>query len=74
MPQGRAAKAWSVWEGRTSKLLEDPSFVAKYSGDAFSIAFARIECHYFVNRERRGSGATRQWHASSPLYPCRWLL
>jgi proline iminopeptidase len=38
-----AAKAWSVWEGSTSKLYSDPDFIAKYEGDAFSLAFARIE-------------------------------
>ncbi|MEM9195462.1 MAG: prolyl aminopeptidase [Myxococcota bacterium] len=46
----RAAQAWSVWEGSTSTLLGDPKLVAK-TGDAhFAEAFARIECHYFVNR------------------------
>jgi proline iminopeptidase len=44
-----AARAWSVWEGSTSTLLHDPQLVAKTSGDAFSLAFARIENHYFVN-------------------------
>jgi proline iminopeptidase len=45
----RAAKAWSIWEGRTSKLFEDPTFVEKFAADDFSVAFARIECHYFIN-------------------------
>jgi proline iminopeptidase len=45
-----AARAWSVWEGRTSCLYENPDLVAKSAGDAFALAFARIECHYFVNR------------------------
>ena len=44
-----AARAWSVWEGSTSKLQRDPSLVGKYGGDEFSLAFARIECHYFVH-------------------------
>lgn len=44
-----AAKAWSVWEGRTSKLFVDPKLVEKFGGGAFADAFARIECHYFVN-------------------------
>jgi proline iminopeptidase len=43
------ARAWSVWEGRTSTLLHNPELVAKTSGDEFSLAFARIECHYFVH-------------------------
>lgn len=44
-----AAKAWSVWEGRTSKLFVDPKLVEKFGGGTFADAFARIECHYFVN-------------------------
>lgn len=44
-----AAKAWSVWEGSTSKLYLDPTFVERFAGDAFADAFARIECHYFMN-------------------------
>ncbi len=46
----RAAVAWSVWEGTTSKLRVDPDMVRRVSQDAFADAFARIECHYFVNR------------------------
>lgn len=45
-----AAKAWSVWEGSTSKLYTDPSFVERFAGDEFADAFARIECHYFINK------------------------
>jgi proline iminopeptidase len=45
----RAARAWSIWEGRTSTLLPDPELIARSSGDEFSLAFARIECHYFVH-------------------------
>ena len=48
--QVRAAKAWSIWEGSTSKLFLDPQFIQKFSGDAFALAFARIESHYFFNR------------------------
>jgi proline iminopeptidase len=47
--QREAARAWSVWEGRTSCLYENPDLVAKSAADGFSLAFARIECHYFVN-------------------------
>ena len=46
----RAAKAWSIWEGRTSFLMPNPELVAKNAGDEYSLAFARIEAHYFVNR------------------------
>jgi proline iminopeptidase len=46
----RAAIAWSVWEGSTSKLLVDADMVRRVSQTDFADAFARIECHYFVNR------------------------
>ena len=51
-PQVRqeAARAWSVWEGSTSRLIPDPELVSRNAGDEFSLAFARIECHYFLNR------------------------
>jgi proline iminopeptidase len=45
----RAARAWSIWEGSTSKLRPDPKLIERFSGDSFAEAFARIECHYFVN-------------------------
>lgn len=44
-----AARAWSIWEGATSHLLESPATVARFGGDDFSLALARIEAHYFVN-------------------------
>lgn len=44
-----AAQAWSVWEASTSFLRQDPVFIDAHKGDAFALAFARIECHYFVN-------------------------
>ena len=47
--RSRAAKAWSVWEGSTSCLFPSTALIEKTGGDEFSIAFARIECHYFVN-------------------------
>jgi proline iminopeptidase len=45
-----AARAWSVWEASTSKLILDPGLQAKFGHDQFAAAFARIECHYFVNK------------------------
>ncbi len=45
----RAAHAWSVWEGATSFLRLNPEYVARFQEDAYAAAFARIECHYFVN-------------------------
>jgi proline iminopeptidase len=47
--QRAAAKIWSVWEGRTSCLLPNPELIARTGGDQFSLAFARIEAHYFVH-------------------------
>jgi proline iminopeptidase len=47
--QRAAAKIWSVWEGRTSRLIPDPELIARTGGDEFSLAFARIECHYFMH-------------------------
>jgi proline iminopeptidase len=45
----RAAKAWSIWEGNTSKLYPDAGFIDHYAADEFAHAFARIECHYFIH-------------------------
>ncbi len=45
-----AAKAWSIWEGSTSKLIPDTDVVARFGEDEFADAFARIECHYFTNK------------------------
>jgi proline iminopeptidase len=47
--RAEAARAWSVWEGRTSCLLPNADLVARFGGGEFAEAFARIECHYFVN-------------------------
>ena len=44
-----AAKAWSVWEASTSKLIQDKKLMNDFGEDDFSQAFARIECHYFIN-------------------------
>jgi proline iminopeptidase len=47
--RSEAAKAWSTWEGRTSYLLPNASYLAQTGSDAFADAFARIECHYFMH-------------------------
>lgn len=45
-----AAQAWSRWEQRTSRLRPDPALIARADDDLrWARAFARIECHYFVN-------------------------
>ncbi len=45
--QREAARIWSMWEGRTSRLIPDPELIARTGGEDFSLAFARIEAHYF---------------------------
>ena len=45
-----AARAWSVWEASTSKLIPSPASKERFGMAEFAEAFARIECHYFVNK------------------------
>lgn len=45
----QAARAWSTWEGTTLSLLPDEARIRQFAADAYALAFARIECHYFVN-------------------------
>lgn len=45
----QAAKAWSVWEGSTSKLIPNQSLIEHFADPQTALALARIECHYFVN-------------------------
>ncbi len=47
--QMEAARAWSVWEGTTVSLLPSPERQTAFASDQFALAFARIECHYFVH-------------------------
>jgi proline iminopeptidase len=44
-----AAKAWSMWEGSTLALRPDPDRIKAFGAETYAIAFARIECHYFVH-------------------------
>ena len=44
-----AAKAWSTWEGSSVRLILDDDFISDFSDEKFAEAFARIECHYFMN-------------------------
>ena len=44
------AKAWSIWEGTTLSLTADPERVARFADGHFALAFARIECHYFMHK------------------------
>jgi proline iminopeptidase len=45
-----AARAWSVWEGTTLSLLLDDDRIAGFANADYALAFARIECHYFINK------------------------
>src|SRR5690606_34735835 len=44
------AKRWSIWEGSTSRLYTDPDLIRKLGEEHMALAFARIECHYFMNK------------------------
>lgn len=45
-----AAIPWTRWEMATSRLYTPPELLANLVTDDFAIRFARIECHYFMNR------------------------
>ncbi|MCJ8508174.1 prolyl aminopeptidase [Rhizobium lemnae] len=47
--QLRCARAWSIWEGETITLLPNPTYSGTFEEDAYALAFARIENHYFVH-------------------------
>ncbi len=47
--QLRAARAWSVWEGGTVSFYPSQDRMQSFTNEAFALAFARIECHYFIN-------------------------
>jgi len=44
-----AAKAWSIWEGRTATLLPNEDVRSYFSKPHVALSLARIECHYFVH-------------------------
>eukprot|EP01112_Ceratiomyxa_fruticulosa_P001358 TRINITY_DN1142_c0_g3_i11.p1 TRINITY_DN1142_c0_g3~~TRINITY_DN1142_c0_g3_i11.p1 ORF type:complete len:325 (-),score=54.22 TRINITY_DN1142_c0_g3_i11:106-1080(-) len=45
----KCAHVWTTWEMTTSRLHVDAAAIARAQNDKFALAFARIECHYFVN-------------------------
>ena len=53
-----AAKAWSIWEASTSKLIQSGESIHAFEDAKVAEAFARIECHYFINR---GFFDTDEW-------------
>jgi proline iminopeptidase len=44
-----AAKAWSLWEGRTATLGDNSAVEEHFSAPHLALSLARIECHYFIN-------------------------
>jgi proline iminopeptidase len=48
--QREAASAWSRWEGDTISIRGPEARPAKFNEADFAVAFARIECHYFMNK------------------------
>ena len=44
-----AGIAWTTWESATVKLVTDQTFVDEAQDPFYSVAFARIENHYFTN-------------------------
>ncbi len=46
----QAARAWSNWEGETSRLIPQKKNMLSQSSDKFALAFASIENHYFMNK------------------------
>ncbi len=44
-----AAKAWSLWEGKTATLLPDERVIDHFGDPRTAMSLARIEAHYFVN-------------------------
>ena len=45
----QAAKAWSVWEGRTATLRGNKHVVDHFGHPHTALSLARIECHYFMH-------------------------
>ena len=56
--QMAAAKPWTTWEISTSRIFTTPEMISGTVTDDFAIKFARIECHYFINK---GFYATDNW-------------
>lgn len=45
-----AAKAWSLWEGRTATLMPVSSVIDHFANPHTALSLARIENHYFSNQ------------------------
>ncbi|GAA5932452.1 uncharacterized protein JCM15063_001229 [Sporobolomyces koalae] len=47
--RAEAGRAWSRWEMATSRIEIDDKYLERADEPGFADAFARIECHYFIN-------------------------
>ncbi|GAA5898837.1 uncharacterized protein JCM6883_003441 [Sporobolomyces salmoneus] len=47
--RAEAGRAWSRWEMATSRIEIDEEYLKRADEPGFADAFARIECHYFIN-------------------------
>lgn len=47
--QMHAAKAWSIWEGRTATLKTNKNVIDHFGNAHTALSLARIECHYFMH-------------------------
>jgi len=46
----QAAKAWSLWEGRTATLISSQKVLDHFGNAHTALSLARIECHYFMHQ------------------------
>ncbi len=46
----QAAKAWSLWEGRTATLTSSQKVLDHFGDPHTALSLARIECHYFMHQ------------------------
>lgn len=47
--QMQAAKAWSIWEGRTATLSPNKNVIDHFGNPHTALSLARIESHYFMH-------------------------
>ena len=47
--QMHAAKAWSIWEGRTATLSQNKNVIDHFAHAHTALSLARIESHYFMH-------------------------
>jgi proline iminopeptidase len=72
--QAEAAAAWSQWEGDTISIRGPEARPSKFNEIDFAIAFARIECHFFVNRGFFGSDNWILQNAEKLQHILGWIV